>query len=365
MGFWKLRRPSTALAPAVQEPESTRTQVCAETPVDTPRAAHEIDLFRGVARQFNTFGDSLKESQGSLAALAAAMKEESQQIAATSTDVGSTLGIIERMSNNLDSFTQRMLDTSSAVDQLHARTGEIDSIVKLIKEIAEQTNLLALNAAIEAARAGEQGRGFAVVAGEVRKLAERTRGATNDISVLVQTIQNEATQVRDQVQVNPEQTRAMREDGHNAYSGMRTLMDSSGKMVGTISAIALRSFVETAKVDHLVFKLDIYKVIMGVSQKKPEEFAVHTECRLGKWYYGGDGKASFSRLPGYKEVETPHMAVHQHGVAALREYLAGNFAECVANLDAMESASLAVLRNLERMAASGMADPGVLCAGHH
>ena len=113
------------------------------------------------------------------------LAQENAQVAESGrTLVNRAAAQIESVANGIDNASQRIVT-------LKADSDNISAIIGVISEIADQTNLLALNAAIEAARAGEQGRGFAVVADEVRKLAEKTGAATNEIKRIIEAIQAE------------------------------------------------------------------------------------------------------------------------------------------------------------------------------
>jgi len=112
---------------------------------------------------------------------------------------------VKRTITGMENIREQIQETSKRIKRLGESSQEIGDIVGLITEISDQTNILALNAAIQASMAGEAGRGFAVVADEVQRLAERTGGATKQISALVKTIQadtNEAIASMEQSTTN-------------------------------------------------------------------------------------------------------------------------------------------------------------------
>ena len=125
---------------------------------------------------------------------------------------------VDEAVTSINAMNERVHALRGTMDELSHRADAIGQIMSVINDIADQTNLLALNAAIEAARAGEAGRGFAVVADEVRKLAEKTMGATKEVADAVTNIQ---TQTR-------ESARAVEAVSHDMEISFRAA-DASGK----------------------------------------------------------------------------------------------------------------------------------------
>ncbi len=340
---------------------STAEQRIAQLEQELQDSKNRLTISNGIFDTFQVFGKSLNDFQSSLQSMAVELKKEKEtaiKAAEVSTKSQNNITIIATSLHKMSEDTGK---NSEAVKGLNKHADDIGSFVKVISDISEQTNLLALNAAIEAARAGEQGRGFAVVADEVRGLAERANVATKEISALVDKIQADTEKTQQSMEKVAEEANEYGSSGEKAVTEMKSLLDLSQQMELTISSSALRSFVELAKVDHLVFKFEIYKVFMGLSSKTSADMSDHTLCRLGKWYYEGDGRHCFSELPGYTEVESPHIKVHSAGIDALDAFYNNELENALNSLKVMENASIDVMASLEKMAKSGHDNQAMLC----
>ena len=139
---------------------------------------------------------------------------------------------IQKSVVQIESVERTVQESSAMVDKLGERSQEIGQIVETISGIASQTNLLALNAAIEAARAGEHGRGFAVVAEEVRKLAEQSQTAAQQIADLIGAIQNDTSSAVAAMQ----EGRTAVVEGAQSVESLREVFDHIQSLIEQVSA---------------------------------------------------------------------------------------------------------------------------------
>ncbi len=316
--------------------------------------------------------------------------------------------VSEEATKTIIKANEDTLALKNVVEELNKRANEIGYIVQLIKDIADQTNLLALNATIEAARAGEHGRGFAVVAEEIRKLADRTLKATDEIAEKINTIQNESNKAFQNMEITAQEVEKAVNALNKVKASLENIVEFSQKVKDAITQVAAateeqsiaseeisKNVEETAKLtaevtnlieslakniynlitvssdlrytatsvkterlkeslfdlfrsDHERLNLRVNAHLMGLDVLDPEILGDYKACGIGKWYYGPEGER-FRKIPVFSEFEEIHKKIHTFSKELILAHNLGDKEKVRSLLEERKKISEKLIQLLEKM----------------
>jgi chromosome segregation ATPase len=250
------------------------------------------------------------------------MMKESKETAGGSTE---GLNLTTKIVSDTANLQEQIELENEAVNSLVSKSKDISSVINIIQEIAFQTNILSLNAAVEAATAGEAGKGFAVVAQEVRNLATRSADAAKQIKDVVDSIQLDTVKIKESADVVSDVVVNTKTRIDTLGSLMNTFQKNANRSVYKVESISNTIFINLAKLDHVIYKNNLYQLIFG--EEHDFKSVDHHNCRLGKWYHTGLGKEEFSFVPSYKHLDKFHHIVHAEANELANE-CSGNEVSC-------------------------------------
>lgn len=265
-------------------------------------------LFKILSYENERVKEGLVNIQSNLADSVAINREALDEFEWIKSDFESLVQSSDQISQEMKNLTNQVSDSKDKTDKMGNLVDVITGLLKTIVGISDQTNLLALNATIEAARAGESGKGFAVVANEVKELSKQTKQAAENVTKAVEEINAQSTQVSQSMELSNNLCDEVNSIVQSFYQRINKTRDSNLRSITRVSRTNDRIFMSLAKLDHVIWKVNTYLSVL--KNEETFQFVDYHNCRLGKWYYEGDGRASFSNLRSYSLLEKPHSIVH-------------------------------------------------------
>lgn len=197
--------------------------------------------------------------------------------AQTATDTAEKgFSIVQNTVTGMQKIASHVQSSAQTVETLGTRSEQIGQIIGTIQDIADQINLLALNAAIEAARAGEQGRGFAVVADEVRALAKRTTTATEGISEMIRTIQNETKSAVAAMGEGVKEVEQGTEQAEKSGHALQAILDQINTVASQVQQMATAAEQQTATTSEITGNIHLISEVVQQNSSSAQESAAAT-----------------------------------------------------------------------------------------